>query len=328
MSVQPPLSPPFSGLRLLADKKADLNQADGDGMTPLIAISRLRRKATAWRRASGPMEAAAEALGPLIEDPDFPKVGQNLKYEWKVLRKCLGLTLRGVECDTMLAAYLLDPGRRGFGLDQLSLDLLGHKMISFKEATEGLGADATFGSVDVEAATQYAAEDADITLRIRDELMPRIAAGGLARLNAEVEVPLAEVIGRMEQTGIRIDPSLLRAQSDEYTHRLAELSEEIHDLAEGPFNIDSPKQLGEVLFDRLGLPAEKKTKKGGRRRHITPPRGGKEESERRRTPLPPHISRILQVPGGRQQEGTNRHLTSPMTLRFRRIWLSNVLEII
>lgn len=208
------------------------------------------------------VEAVGEALRPFLEDPAFPKCAQNAKYEWQVLREARGIALRGVVCDTMLAAYLLDPGRRQFNLDELAVDILGHKMISFKDVTGTKGAEAHFALVHLEAATKYAAEDADITLRLADELMPRLEEEKLVALNRDVELPLIPVIGRMELWGIRIDPDKLRAQSARYVERLERLTTEIHELAGGEFNIDSPKQLQEILFEKLELPTQKKTQTG------------------------------------------------------------------
>ncbi|MCA9540135.1 MAG: DNA polymerase I [Myxococcales bacterium] len=203
-----------------------------------------------------------DGLAPLLTDPDFPKLGQNSKYEWQVLGQSLGIRLQGVVCDTMLAAYLLDPGRRQFNLDELSRDLLGHKMISFREVTGTKGTEAHFAGVDVKTATTYAAEDADVTLRLADLLQPKLVEEGLDKLAREVELPLVEVIGQMELWGVRIDADRLRAQSARYVERIARLAAEIHALAGGEFNIDSPKQLGEVLFEKLNLPAGKKTQTG------------------------------------------------------------------
>lgn len=208
------------------------------------------------------IETVEAALKPLIEDPDFPICGQNTKYEWQVLGRSRGIQLRGVWCDTMLAAFLLDPGRRQFGLDELALDILGHKMISFKEVTGTKGTEAHFAYVDLDTATQYAAEDADIALRLADDLMPKLSETELAKLNAEIELPLVPIIGQMELWGVRIDPDKLREQSKRFEARMASLTEEIHQLAGEPFNIDSPKQLQEVLFEKLALPTQKKTQTG------------------------------------------------------------------
>ncbi|MEZ4473517.1 MAG: DNA polymerase I [bacterium] len=201
------------------------------------------------------------ALGPIIEDPAFPKFGQNVKYEWQVLWQH-GIHYRGYVCDSMLAAYLIDPNRPDYKLDELSQDFLGHKMIAFEEVTGTKGKDADFAAVAVEQATQYAAEDADVALRLCDVFKPKLTEAGLDRINDELELPLAEVIGRMELRGVRIDPDLLRAQSKTFEGRIAAMEAEIHALAEQEFNISSPKQLGEILFEKLGLPVIKSTKTG------------------------------------------------------------------
>ncbi|MEZ4433927.1 MAG: DNA polymerase I [bacterium] len=202
------------------------------------------------------------ALRPLLEDPALPKYAQNAKYEWQVFGHSRGLTLRGVVCDTLLAAYLLDPGRRQFNLDELALDILGHKMISFKEVTGTKGTEAHFAYVHLDAATKYAAEDADITLRLADDLIPKLRDESLDGLLRDLELPLVPIIGQMELWGVKIDPDKLRAQSERYAVRIAKLTEAIHELAGGEFNIDSTKQLAEILFEKLALPTQKKTQSG------------------------------------------------------------------
>jgi DNA polymerase-1 len=206
-------------------------------------------------------EAVKAALGPLIEDPAFPKFGQNVKYEWSVLHQH-GLHYRGYVCDSLLAAYLLDPDRADYKLDELSQDFLSHKMIAFEEVTGTKGKGADFAAVSVEQATQYAAEDADVALRLCDLFTPKLKEAGLTRILDDLELPLAEVIGRLELRGVRIDPDLLRAQSKEFEGRIAEMEKEIHGLAGYEFNVSSPKQLGEVLFDKLQLPVIERTKTG------------------------------------------------------------------
>jgi DNA polymerase-1 len=160
-----------------------------------------------------PKADVLEALRPLLTDPAFPKVGQNVKYEWQVLHRDAGLDYRGVAGDSMLAAYLLDANRRAFNLDELATEYLGHRMLGFQEVTAHTGADGAatpndgrFGRVDVTTATQYAAEDADVALRLCDTLHPRLSALGLDPLYREIELPLARVLARMELWGIRLDP--------------------------------------------------------------------------------------------------------------------------
>jgi DNA polymerase-1 len=210
------------------------------------------------------------ALRPLLEDPAFPKYGQNVKYECQVLQKDVGIEYRGIAGDSMLAAYLLDSGRRAFNLDELSAEYLGHKMLGFQEVAGAGGADdkkahandARFARVDVATATQYAGEDADVALRLCSLFEPRIEAEGMTSLYRDIELPLAQVLARVEMWGIRLDPHMLRDQSRRFAERIGGLELRIHALAGGPFNIGSPKQLGEVLFERLNLPTGKKTKTG------------------------------------------------------------------
>ena len=145
-----------------------------------------------------------ETLRPLLEDPDFPKIGQNLKYEWQVFRSTCEIALDGVVCDTMLASYLLEPGRR-VGLDVLAEDMLGHKMLSFKAVVEDAAGKTKlsksesengggFSRVELKAATEYAAEDADVALRLAEQLMPKLEEERLDELAIQVEIPLAELL--------------------------------------------------------------------------------------------------------------------------------------
>ncbi|MFZ4735702.1 MAG: DNA polymerase I [Bradymonadia bacterium] len=206
----------------------------------------------------------AERLRPLIEDADFPKFGQNVKYEMQVLRQDLRIEYRGVRGDSMLAAYLLDSGRRAFNLDALSSEYLGHTMLGFQEVAGagGGGNDARFARVDVATATQYAGEDADVALRLCALFAPRVEAGGMMDLYQNVELPLSAVLARMEQHGIRLDAFMLRTQSQRFAERIVGLEQRIYALAGVEFSLGSPKQLGEVLFEKLGLPTGKKTKTG------------------------------------------------------------------
>ena len=210
----------------------------------------------------------AAVLGPLLEDPNLPKLGQNVKYECQVLRHDLGVTYRGIAGDSMLAAYLLDANRRTYTLDELSAEVLGHKMLGFQEVTGGTGDtpatrnDGRFGRVDINTATQYAAEDADVALRLCDVFHPRIQAAGMDPLYRDIELPLAQVLARMESWGIRLDALMLRTQSLRFAQRIADLEQQCHVAAGGSFNIGSTKQLGEILFEKLDLPTGKKTKTG------------------------------------------------------------------
>ena len=202
-----------------------------------------------------------EALRPLLEDPQLFKIGQNLKYDLLVLRRA-GVEVKGPFFDTMIASYLAQPAAKSHGMDALASDLLGHKTVSYAEVTGSGRNRIGFEEVEVEKAVHYAAEDADITLRLATVLEPKLDETEQRCLFDEVEMPLVEVLTAMEWAGIRIDSAFLGALSKEMEGKLATLEREIHELARGPFNIASPKQLGEVLFERLGLPKGRKTKTG------------------------------------------------------------------
>lgn len=202
-----------------------------------------------------------DALRPLLEDPELFKIGQNLKYDLLVLRRA-GIEVRGPFFDTMIASYLAQPAAKSHGMDALASDLLGHKTVSYAEVAGSGKKQIGFEEVEVEKAVHYAAEDADITLRLAAVLDPKLDEMEQRRLFDEVEMPLVEVLTAMEWAGIRIDSAFLGALSKEMEGKLSALEREIHELAGGPFNIASPKQLGEVLFERLKLPKGKKTKTG------------------------------------------------------------------
>ena len=202
-----------------------------------------------------------EALRPLLEDPQLFKIGQNLKYDLLVLRRA-GIEVKGPFFDTMIASYLAQPAAKSHGMDALASDLLGHKTVSYAEVAGSGKKQIGFAEVEVEKAIHYAAEDADITLRLAAALEPKLEEMEQRQLFDEVEMPLVEVLTAMEWAGIRIDSDFLGALSKEMKGKLSALEREIHELARGPFNIASPKQLGEVLFERLGLPKGRKTKTG------------------------------------------------------------------
>ncbi|MBA4377160.1 MAG: hypothetical protein C0395_00595 [Gemmatimonas sp.] len=201
-------------------------------------------------------------LAPVLADPTREKVGQNLKFdEWILARH--GLPLDGPRFDTMVAAYVLDPSRLSFGLDELSKDRLGMTPIPYA----GLFADndrvRDILGVPLDRLCTYAAEDADLTLRLREVFAAELAAApDLQRLFHDLEMPLSEVLYRMERRGIRIDTGFLATVGDRFRAELAELEVRIHELAGGPFNVQSPKQLADVLFERLKLKPSKKTSSG------------------------------------------------------------------
>jgi len=208
-----------------------------------------------------PLELVLEKLRPLLEDEQFPKVGQNLKYDALVLRNA-GIELAGVVDDTMVLSYLTHPESKSHGLDALASDHLNHRMIPYKELTGTGQKQIGFAEVEVEKAAIYAAEDADITWQIAEKLLPELPASGAEKLYREIEMPLVGVLTRIEWQGVRVDAAFLAGLSGEMGTTLARLEGEIHALAGGPFNINSPKQLGEILFETLGLPRGKKTKTG------------------------------------------------------------------
>jgi DNA polymerase-1 len=207
-----------------------------------------------------PLADALGRLAPLLADPAILKIGQNLKYDAAVLANH-GLGVVGFD-DTMLISYALDAGRGGHGMDELSKRWLGHEPIAFKEVAGHGKTQVTFDRVPIDRATAYAAEDADVTLRLWRLLKPRLAAEGLVTVYETLERPLVPVIAAMERRGIAIDRQMLSRLSGEFAQGMARLEAEITTLAGEPFNVASPKQLGEILFGKLGLPAPKKTATG------------------------------------------------------------------
>jgi len=205
--------------------------------------------------------AVLERLRPILEDPKRPKVAQNAKYDLLVLRRA-GIEVAGLAADTMVASYLANPAATSHGMDALASDLLGYKTISYSEVAGSGKNQVCFDEVEIERAVPYAAEDADITLRLAGVLLPKLAETDQEKLFAEVEMPLVKVLTDMETAGVRIDADFLHGLTREMEIKLDALETEIHRLAGGPFNVASPKQLGEVLFERLELPKGKKTKTG------------------------------------------------------------------
>lgn len=205
----------------------------------------------------------AEALAflkPVLEDPAVLKIGHNLKYDWQMFAK---EGIRITPCDdTMLMSYVLDGASHGHGMDFLSTRYLGHAPIAYEDVTGKGKNQITFDKVKIETALDYAAEDADITLRFYHVFKPRLFAEKMLTVYETIERPLIPVIAQMELEGIKVDPAVLREMSHEFGKKLVALESEIHALAGREFNVASPKQVGEVLFEDMGLKGGKKTKTG------------------------------------------------------------------
>jgi DNA polymerase-1 len=203
-------------------------------------------------------DTVLQTLKPLLEDPGIKKIGQNIKYDWLVLNGC-GIALDGVFFDTMVASYLINPSKRAHNLDQIALDFLDHKTTTFAEV---LGKNmSSFAEVSLEKAVPYACEDADITFMAKEVLGRELDDIGLTDLFHDIEMPLVPVLMRMEQRGLTVNPDKLKELSTSFEQRLGQLENAIYALAGEPFNINSSQQMGYILFEKLNLPVQKKTKK-------------------------------------------------------------------
>ncbi|MEE8394266.1 MAG: DNA polymerase I, partial [Rhodospirillales bacterium] len=207
-----------------------------------------------------PMNKALARLKVLLEDPSVLKIGHNIKYDMQVLSSH-GIWIAPVD-DSMVLSYVLEGGLHGHGLDELAGLHLGHDTIKYKDVTGSGKSRIAFNEVPVEAALDYAAEDADMTCRLHRLLKPRLGAEKVTTVYETLERPLIDVLVRMERRGIKVDAVELKRLSGDFAHRLAGLEKEIHELAGHQFNIASPKQLGEVLFDEMGIKGGKKGKTG------------------------------------------------------------------
>ena len=206
------------------------------------------------------LEEVLAALKPLLEDPAILKIGQNIKYDWKIFARH-GLRMAPIE-DTMLISAAMNAGRHNHGMDELSELYLGHKPIAIKDLIGSGKAQITFDKVPLEEAVKYAAEDADITLRLWQELKPRLHKAQVTTVYETLERPLVPVLADMEMAGIKLDRDVLARMSNSFAQKLAQYEDEIQELSGEKFNVASPKQLGEVLFDRMGVPGGEKGKTG------------------------------------------------------------------
>lgn len=201
-------------------------------------------------------------LKPLLEDAKRAKVGQNLKFDMSILAR-YGIELRGIEHDTMLASYVLDSTGGKHDMDSLALRFLQHSCISFEQLAGKGKNQLTFNQIDLEQAGVYAAEDADVTLRLHQAIFSKLQQNvGMESVYQQIEVPLVPVLSRMERCGVLIDDMKLNAQSQEITLRLDQLEQQAYEIAGQKFNLSSPKQLQAILFDQMGLPVIKKTPSG------------------------------------------------------------------
>jgi DNA polymerase-1 len=199
-------------------------------------------------------------LKPLLEDPGVLKVGQNIKYDMAVMLRH-GILVSPID-DTMLMSYVLDQGVHGHGMDDLSTLILGHEPIPFKQVAGTGKAQKSFRYVELKPATCYAAEDADVTLRLWHHLKPRLSREGLSTVYETLERGMPAVLAEMECAGVKVDPERLRLLSNEFGKGMAEWEAKAHAIAGRPFNLGSPRQIGDILFGELGMPGGKKTATG------------------------------------------------------------------
>ncbi len=208
-----------------------------------------------------PLPWTLEQLRPILEDREVKKVGQNLKYDWIVLKR-YGIHIQGIYCDTMIASYLLNPTKHNHSLSEIAREYLDRTVMDFKEVA-GAGKKAvTLDQVDPEKVKDYSCEDADVALQLSHILLPKLEEEGFKDLFDQVEIPLLIVLAKMEMNGVKIDRDLLQEYSKEMESQLLQKVERIYGLAGEIFNINSSQQLGKILFDKLKLPVVKKTKTG------------------------------------------------------------------
>ncbi|MFH0957250.1 MAG: DNA polymerase I [Pseudomonadota bacterium] len=207
------------------------------------------------------MSEVLSLIMPVLENQEIKKIGQNIKYDLIVLRN-EGVDIKGIAFDTMIASYLLDAGRRGHSLDDLAEIYLEHRTIPITDLIGTGKNQISFAEVDIERATEYACEDADVTFRLASIMEPRLKKEDLEDLFLNVELPLVSVLADMESVGVRVDTDYLKKLSEEFAESLKKIELEIYSLAGEKFNINSTQQVGEILFNKLGLKGTKKTKTG------------------------------------------------------------------
>lgn len=201
------------------------------------------------------------ALKPLLEDPQQAKLGQNLKYDCHVLQNH-GISLRGIAQDTLLESYVLDSTQR-HDMDSLASRFLGHHTIHFEDIAGKGAKQLSFNQIELDQAGPYAAEDADITLRLHQSIFPQLQTiPSLLAVYQQIELPLLPILQQIERNGVKVDADMLATQSQQLAERMADIEQQAHELAGEPFNLSSPKQLQGIFFDKLGLPVIRKTPKG------------------------------------------------------------------
>jgi len=207
------------------------------------------------------LDFVIQELKPILEDAAIPKYGQNIKYDIIVLSH-YGIKLKGTRFDPMLASYVLNPSKRSHSMDNLAEECLRYRTITYKEVAGSGAKQVTLDMVPVERVSEYSCEDADVTLQLTQVLRPKVEEHNLQNLFQQVELPLIDVLVTVERHGVKIDTQMMQELSAEFAEKLKRIGQEIYELAGQEFNINSPKQLGAILFEKLQMPFAKKTKTG------------------------------------------------------------------
>ncbi len=248
-----------TSLSVLDARLVGLSFCDEEGVAAYVPVG--HESTLECEAVNLPLDDVIEVIRPILEDPEIEKIGQHTKYDASVLLNH-GIAVRGIAFDTMLAAYLLDPGKGRYGLDVLSIQELGHKTVSYADLV-GTGKNKQeIWQVDLRRVSDYAAEDADVTFRLATRFAPRLEELTLQSLFEDVEMPLSDVLMEMERHGVLIDRAVFDEMAGTLGTQLEAIEAEIHEMAGHTFNIGSPKQLRVVLFEELGLPTVRRTKTG------------------------------------------------------------------